>query len=197
MSTLSLHGLQAKQPVNFVKSTGPISLPACILESWALLLRFHCPQHLSYFVAKRDGSDFELKKTEAPVDSALIQAESHLPSPPSPTNIQAATGGLVVGWVWGPGKKFLDPLAAQVYYGEHDDDYPFENSYLEVLWEWLKWRRLVGLGVKVLVFQTIKIPPKSYLTELYEDAVEAVEFIKVVELTGEFATNAFDINPNA
>ncbi|TFK66595.1 hypothetical protein BDN72DRAFT_880197 [Pluteus cervinus] len=88
-------------------------------------------------------------------------------------------------------------LTTLVYYGEHDDNYPFEYSYFEVLWEWLKWRQLVGLGVKVLVFQTMKIPPEAYLTELYDDVVEAVEFIRVVELTGEFAVEPFDINPNA
>ncbi|TFK58908.1 hypothetical protein BDN72DRAFT_906313 [Pluteus cervinus] len=79
-----------------------------------------------------------------------------------------------------------------------DKEGRFSRQYFEVLGEWLGWRRVMGLGVKKLIFQDMNVPSKAYLEESYEGV--DLEFINVVHVrhkTKKPMALPFKPNPNA
>ncbi|TFK69745.1 hypothetical protein BDN72DRAFT_959351 [Pluteus cervinus] len=93
----------------------------------------------------------------------------------------------------------FDHLTTLEYYGrygfmdEDKEELIFARVYYMMLWEWLKWRRTVGLGLKKLVFQNMHIPPREYLRALYDGVVDEVEFGRVEEVTDK--STAIPFNP--
>ncbi|TFK60585.1 hypothetical protein BDN72DRAFT_965614 [Pluteus cervinus] len=58
-----------------------------------------------------------------------------------------------------------------------------EREHYLVLQEWLMWRSELGIGLEVLVFSGMKIPSKSWTTELFEGVIdEYIHYVKVEEV---------------
>ncbi|TFK57981.1 hypothetical protein BDN72DRAFT_907225 [Pluteus cervinus] len=79
-----------------------------------------------------------------------------------------------------------------------DKEGRFSRQYFEVLGEWLGWRRVMGLGVKKLIFQDMNVPSKAYLEKSYEGV--DLEFVNVVQVKHKIKKPMvlpFKPNPNA
>ncbi|TFK60695.1 hypothetical protein BDN72DRAFT_938193, partial [Pluteus cervinus] len=74
----------------------------------------------------------------------------------------------------------------------------FSRRYFDVLGEWLKWRRAVGLGVREVVFNNMNIPPKTYLERLCRGVhIECVDATHVIDPKRRMKVLSFEPNPNA
>ncbi|TFK58260.1 hypothetical protein BDN72DRAFT_112746 [Pluteus cervinus] len=73
------------------------------------------------------------------------------------------------------------------------------RKYFEILGEWLRWRKAVGLGVKELVFNNMNVPLARRDLETLCEGVE-VKCVDVVHRTGKGELSkvlGFKVNPNA
>ncbi|TFK67509.1 hypothetical protein BDN72DRAFT_960956 [Pluteus cervinus] len=159
------------------------------------------PEVVNYFHEKGDVRHLDVSIFYIPTFTSVIYDQTEFFRQFTGYDIDAEVGSLEGGGGGLDNKSkegcvdcssFKNLITLDIY-GDNDEEYHFARDYYEVLREWLLWRRLMGIGVKTLVFRDMNIPPKDYLKALYEGVVDQFECVSVREMEDE--SNALPFDP--